>query len=142
MLKKEKKGIVIAFLIALLFSGIFFVNFNFKKVEAPLVIKIDNRNSAIIKTVLEIDGKKYETKIKEETSVYDFMDKLRSEGKINFKEKNYLGIWQFIEEINGVKGNGDKSWIYYVNEKKANIGVSNYKLINGDIVSWKYEENI
>jgi len=76
-----------------------------------------------------------------ETSVYDFMDKLRSEGKINFTEKNYAGMGKFIETINGVKGNKDYNWIYYVNEKKAEIGVSNYKIKTGDVVSWKYEEN-
>ena len=26
-----------------------------------------------------------------------------------------------------------------VNNEKANIGVSNYKINNGDIISWKYE---
>lgn len=90
--------------------------------------------------VLEINEEKYTTDISEEISIYDFMDKLRTEGKINFKEKTYSGMGKFIEEINGVK-NGDKYWIYYVNNKKANIGVSNYKINNGDIVSWKYEKN-
>lgn len=75
-----------------------------------------------------------------ETTVYDFMDKLRNEGKINFTEKNYTGIGKFIESINGVKGHGEQNWIYYVNGKKAQIGVSNYKLKPGDVVSWKYEK--
>ena len=48
---------------------------------------------------------------------------------------------KFIVAINGVKGNGDKNWIYYVNGKKAQTGVSNYKLKSGDVVSWKYEKN-
>ena len=67
------------------------------------------------------------------------MEKLKSEGKINFVEKNYTGMGKFIESINGIK-NGEKNWIYYVNGQKANIGVSNYKIKNGDIVSWKYEK--
>ena len=73
-------------------------------------------------------------------NVYDFMEKLKNEGKINFKEKTYTGMGKFIEELNGIKNNGDKNWIYYVNGKKASIGVSNYKINIGDIVSWKYEE--
>ena len=48
---------------------------------------------------------------------------------------------KFIETINGVKGNGDQNWIYYVNGQKAQVGVSNYKIKPGDVVSWKYEEN-
>lgn len=76
-----------------------------------------------------------------ETSVYNFMDKLRSEGKIDFTEKNYIGMGKLIEEINGLKNNNTKNWIYYVNGKKAEIGISNYKIKKDDVVSWKYEEN-
>jgi hypothetical protein len=67
------------------------------------------------------------------------MIQLRDEGQIYFKEKNYSGMGEFIEEINNQKNNGEKNWIYYVNDKKANIGISNYKINPGDVVSWKYE---
>ncbi|MBU0612358.1 DUF4430 domain-containing protein [Patescibacteria group bacterium] len=83
---------------------------------------------------------KYEGKIQNETSVYEFMSQLREDGKINFKEKEYPGMGKFIEEINGLKNNGERNWIYYVNDKKAEVGVSNYKINKGDIVSWKYEK--
>ncbi len=89
---------------------------------------------------LEVSGVKYETSIQQEISVYDFMQKLKDERKIDFESKNYTGIGKFIESINEVK-NGDKSWVYYVNNKKAEIGVSNYKIKNRDIVSWKYENS-
>lgn len=92
-------------------------------------------------TVLEINGEQYSGQIESEVSVYDFMSKLRREGKINFKDKTYIGMGKFIEEINGIRGNGEKYWIYYVNGKKASIGVSNYKINSGDVVSWKYEKD-
>ena len=79
-------------------------------------------------------------KIEEKESVYDFMFKLKKEGKIDFKDKTYSGMGKLIEEINGIS-NGDKYWIYYVNGQKANIGISNYKIKAGDVVSWKYEKN-
>ena len=69
------------------------------------------------------------------------MSQLRNEGKINFTEKNYAGMGKFIETINGVKGNGGQNWIYYVNGKEAQVGVSNYKINPGDVVSWKYEKS-
>lgn len=75
------------------------------------------------------------------TSVFDFMGKLQNEGKINFTEKNYIGMGEFIDSINGIQNNSNRSWIYYVNDKKATIGVSNYKLNPGDVVSWKYEKS-
>ena len=101
--------------------GVFFFNFQ-----------------AVSKSTIEL---RYENVIPEQTTVYDFMSKLRSEGKMNFTEKNYVGMGKFIETINGVRGNGKESWIYYVNDKKAETGVSNYKINKGDIVSWKYEKN-
>ena len=69
------------------------------------------------------------------------MDRLRSEGKITFTDKTYSGMGKFIEEINGLKNNGNQSWIYYVNEIEAQVGVSNYKINKGDIISWKYEKS-
>ena len=96
--------------------------------------------NAFPETVLEINGTRYEGEIAEETSVYDFMAKLRGEGKISFTEKNYLGMGKFIDTIDGMKGDGEKTWIYYVNGKKASVGVSNYQIKPGDVVSWKYEK--
>jgi len=66
------------------------------------------------------------------------MNQMQNESKIAFKDKTYAGMGKFIEEINGKK-NGEKNWIYYVNNIKANIGISNYKIKSGDVVSWKYE---
>jgi len=90
------------------------------------------------KPIIELN---YTATIPGSLTVYDFMSKLRNEGKINFTEKNYVGMGKFIETINGVSGNGEKNWIYYVNNKKATVGVSNYKIKKGDIVSWKYEKS-
>lgn len=84
----------------------------------------------------------YKDTIAGEMSVYDFMDKLRAEGKINFTEKDYIGMGKFIDSINGIKNNSGQNWIYYVNSVEAQVGVSNYKIKTGDIVSWKYEKNI
>ncbi|KKR70662.1 MAG: hypothetical protein UU13_C0002G0007 [Candidatus Nomurabacteria bacterium GW2011_GWB1_40_7] len=90
--------------------------------------------------ILEINKTRHETELAGSETVYDFMDKLRDEGKINFTEKTYAGMGKFIVSINGVKSNGAENWIYYVNGKEAQVGVSNYKIKAGDLVSWKYEK--
>lgn len=105
----------------------------------PSLPLIKGEEKSRSQAILEINGISYQYEITEETSVYDFMSKLRSEGKINFTEKNYTGMGKFIVSINGVKGDGNKYWIYYVNGVEAQVGVSNYKIKSGDIVSWKYE---
>jgi len=142
MNKNSKKIIWLSFIILFFVFFIFVLvknieeNTNSISSPPPAPTQIEKTGQAF----LEIDEKKLETIITKEENIYDFMVKLKKEGKIDFKDKNYYGMGMFIEEINGIK-NGDKNWIYYVNGKKANIGVSNYKINNGDIISWKYEKN-
>lgn len=138
-MKKKEKIIIVLFIAIVFFSGIFF--FYSKEDAIPITPeKINTQQTNTTGAFLEINGEKYQTEIKDGISVYDFMDKLRSEGKINFVAKNYIGIGQFIEEINGIRGNGDEYWIYYVNGKKSDVGVSDYKIKTGDIVSWNYSK--
>jgi hypothetical protein len=138
MSKKEKIIITLLSLMIIIGGILLFLPEKYTVVvEKEIILPVNNS-----KAFLEIGEGKYEGAINESTSIYDFMTELRRKGKINFKEKNYMGMGKFIEEVNGVKNSGEKNWIYYINGQKANVGVSNYKLINGDIVSWKYEENI
>jgi hypothetical protein len=94
-----------------------------------------------VKTTLEINGVDYANTITDQMSVYDFMSQLRAEGKINFIEQNYAGMGKFIQSINGISGNENEAWIYYVNGQEAQVGVSNYKIKPGDLVSFKYEKS-
>jgi len=143
MEKNNKKVIWLGLIIALFFFSIFVftkdIGKNVGSVSPPSLVSIQagKANQAF----LEINEKKLETIITEKENVYDFMVELQKEGKINFKDKTYSGMGKLIEEINGIKNSGDKNWIYYVNGKKADVGVSNYKISEGDIVSWKYEKN-
>jgi hypothetical protein len=117
---KKNKKIILIVLICLVFFGVFFLN-----------------SQPISKPTAELI---YKDTIPSSITVYDFMNKLQSEGKISFTEKDYIGMGKLITSINGIKSNGEKNWIYYVNGKEAQVGVSNYKINEGDIVSWKYEK--
>ncbi len=167
-MKKYKKYVVIGF-ITFLIVIISFLYFNRKK-EIPLIVpfdknylkeelKIDQENfnkedkgdpvisvkDNYIKVSLEVLNNNYETEIKEGTSVFDLMkilqEKSTDKKSFKFKYKEHLGLGTFVNEINGLKGGDGGYWIYYVNNIKANIGVSNYKVKNGDTISWKYEES-
>ncbi len=104
------------------------------------ILPINTANNAI-QTTLLLRGVKLESSISQKTSVYDFMQKLEQENKITFQAKNYIGMGEFIESINGIKNTNTNNWIYYINNVKANVGVSNYQINPGDVVSWKYEAN-
>ena len=145
----EKNKKIIIFTVILIFLLTLFVSFfvthkRINETSAPPNTPITSTKKGegqSIKTILEINGNKYKDEIAGEISVYDFMSKLRNEGKINFIEKSYPVMGKFIEEINGVKNNNKQGWIYYVNGVEAQVGVSNYKIKSGDVVSWKYEKS-
>jgi hypothetical protein len=147
-----KNKITLLALVLLAFGGIFFLTSSkIAQKNQDMVVPSVRDTTETAKTAaavtpakeatLEINGKQYKAEITEETSVYDFMKKLKDEGKISFTEKYYVGMGKFIDSIDGISGNGSQNWIYYVNGQKALIGVSNYKINPGDVVSWKYEKN-
>ena len=135
----KKNIILITFLVLVIFI-FYYIGKTYVNLLSPTTPSISREEKVVGKITLEINDVKYESNISGQKTVSDFMDKLKEEGRIDFKEKNYTGMGKFIEEINGIKNSGEKNWIYYVNDKKSNIGISNYKINQGDIVSWKYEK--
>ncbi|MDR3519533.1 MAG: DUF4430 domain-containing protein [Candidatus Pacebacteria bacterium] len=153
-MKNKKIKIIIVVIIVLILLGLFFfIPHGAPKQQTtnlPAISENLNLNTTAnkpvsqtktIETVLEINGVSYEDAITQKMSVYDFMSQLRSEGKINFTEQNYMSMGKFINEINGIKNSNSLVWIYYVNGIEAQIGISNYKINPGDVVSWKYEKS-
>jgi len=89
---------------------------------------------------LLIEDKKYETDVDVGSSIYDVMKKLRNTQGLLFTTREYSGLGQFVEEINGVREDKQKGiyWLFYVNGQSANIGISNYIIKPNDLISWKY----
>lgn len=110
-----------------------------EKKEIPQ--KTPDKNS--IQVSLTVVDKKYETHIKENSSVFEAMENIKNESTGNnifdFKYTNNESLGNFVTEINGQYGTPGKYWIYYVNDKKASVGVSNYILKEGDIIKWSQE---
>lgn len=103
------------------------------------------RNDAFqIVSKLIVNDALYEVSLPENSSVYEMMKMIRSENPdFSFNGKEYSGLGFFVEEINGVRNNKDSRenyWIYYINGKKAEAGISNYIVKSGDEILWKYEE--
>lgn len=62
-----------------------------------------------------------------------------SKNLVNIKGENFSGLGFFVESINGIEAKNGNTWIYYINGKKATVGVSSYKLQKEDLIEWKYE---
>ena len=74
------------------------------------------------------------------STAYDAMNILASTTDFTFKSVFYSGLGYFIEEINNVKNSHGQYWTLYVNGKYSDVGVSDYKLSQGDVIEWKYEK--
>jgi hypothetical protein len=83
--------------------------------------------------------KKIEFSFEEGDSLFNAMNELQNSGQISFKGKEFSAMGFFVEEINGFKQlpKERKYWRYYVNNKEASVGISNYKLKNNDSIEWK-----
>jgi hypothetical protein len=100
-------------------------------------------NEAGAKTYFLYVGKDaYETDLNGTNTVYDLMDVLKKQGKISFEGKFSQDLGFFVEEINGIKNNpqSNEYWLYYINNKISDLGVSNYFLKTNDVINWKYEK--
>ncbi len=62
--------------------------------------------------------------------------------KVTYKieTKNFSGIGEFVESVDGVKPDSSHFWKFYVNGKSSNVGAGGYKLQNGDQIMWELAE--
>ena len=110
-------------------------------VETELIAPSARANTSHI-AVLEVQDRRYESDISQNTSVYDFMVELQDTQDFQFSGRDFFGIGFFVEEINHVVENAQERvyWIFYINDQKAKVGISSYIIQPNDIITWKYEK--
>ena len=94
-----------------------------------------------VEVTIVINGQKYALNMPEKSTAYEAMAQLVADKKITMAFKQFIGLGYFVDEVDGVKTdkNSGKYWIYYLNDKPAQMGISNYILKNNDSLTWKYE---
>lgn len=97
-----------------------------------------------VRVSLVVSDKEYQTLVGSGATVLEVMENIQNESSedniFDFKYTEHPGLGIFINEINDKGGGSSGYWIYYVNGIEASVGVSNYKIKEGDIISWKYEK--
>lgn len=95
----------------------------------------------MIKASVVVSGKSYDAIIPANKNVYDLMAELAKNpnNSFTFHVKEYPGMGYFVDSINNVKGTPGAYWIYYINDKKASTGISQYIVKDGDIIRWGQE---
>ena len=110
--------------------------------ENVLPIQESQEQENFIEAALEVGEKTYQVFLPKDSSAYDLMAKAQETSDFSFRGQEFPGLGFFIQEINGLEQSPriGKYWIYYINGKKAEVGISAYTVNNHDIISWKYED--
>jgi hypothetical protein len=97
---------------------------------------------ALIEATLTVEEKTYSVSLPKGSSVYDLMVRAQETSDFQFRGQEFPGLGFFIQAINGLEQSPRlaKYWIYYINGKNAEIGISAYTVNNHDIISWRYED--
>ncbi|MBI1971363.1 MAG: DUF4430 domain-containing protein [Candidatus Wildermuthbacteria bacterium] len=101
-----------------------------------------NQDVLSISAVLDVEGKRYEISLSQGSTVHELMLAAKGQYDFQFSGREFPGMGFFIEEINGLGQNSraGKYWIYYINGRKAEVGISTYIVQKNDVISWKYED--
>lgn len=96
-----------------------------------------------IPAVLQIEQQRFDVVVPEGSSAYDLMILAEKQYGLSFSGRKFEGLGFFVDEIQGKKQSQVKGkyWIYYINNKKATVGVSQYIIQPHDIISWHYEDD-
>ncbi len=107
------------------------------------VLPQKQEQSNSIETSLKVNENVYRVSVSTGSSVYDLMQEAVKTTEFRFGGKIFRGLGFFVNEINGIKQDGKKGeyWIYYINDKEAQVGVSAYILKPNDVITWKYEKS-
>jgi len=64
------------------------------------------------------------------------LDLLKVHAKVTTKSSS---LGDYVVAINGNDGGGKKYWLFYVNDKLADVGAGQYATHNNDTVVWKLQ---
>ena len=96
----------------------------------------------LVTVSLVVEEERHEVEVRAGSSVYDVLEAAKEQW-LSFKGREFSGMGFFVEEINGkAESNRQRMyWIYSVNNKKAEVGVSSYIIQPNDVITWTYEKS-
>lgn len=88
-------------------------------------------------------SKRCEVTITDPETANKLMKQASAQCHFSYSGKDYASLGWFVDTIAGLSANKKtgQDWIYYVNDKLANVGVSTYHIQPGDTITWKYEQD-
>jgi hypothetical protein len=107
-----------------------------------LPLQESQEQESLVEATLTVEGQTYVVSLPKGSSAYDLMVKAQESSSFTFRGQEFPSLGFFIQEIDGLEQSPrlGKYWIYYINGKKAEVGISAYTVNKHDIILWKYED--
>src|SRR3989344_4379275 len=107
-----------------------------------VVLAPETEQAQLMPVSLIVEETKYELKVAPGSSAYHVLETAREQG-LSFKGRNFPGMGFFVEELQGKAESNRQGmyWIYSINNKKAEVGVSSYIIQPNDVITWTYEKS-
>lgn len=72
-------------------------------------------------------------------TVFDLLQQIAKENNLALtKEGSDFGV--MVKSIGDKENSQDHFWLYYINDKMAEVAADQYQLKDNDLVEWKYEK--
>ncbi|NIM47623.1 MAG: DUF4430 domain-containing protein [Candidatus Aenigmarchaeota archaeon] len=120
----RNKELIVAVVISTLFLGLGIYKVTDKTKETPTSVVKEQKNPKLI----QYEGR-------EGKSVFEL---LKAGNQVVASESS-LGV--FVSEINGIKNTENEFWLFYVNDKLAEVSADTYITKDGDKIEWRFEES-
>ncbi len=138
--KKTIKIISWAIILAVVFYLFWATTVNGPRENEPQATERQQQGQVELTIAFEDDKKDLFFDYEPGDTIFDLLKKADEQGEIEIKYRDFggeLGI--FLESIDGVGGDEDKWWQYWVNGEYGQIGISAYFVSSGDSIEFKYE---
>lgn len=97
--------------------------------EIAAVLRIDNGEGSVLT---------YDGTIQENTTALAFLKNMAEEKQFTVETKEYEGLGELVDGINGKKGTNTEFWLFSVNDVPATVGAGAYTVAENDIVEFKW----
>lgn len=131
--------------IALLIAIIVGVNANSDDATDASTDVSENMDTIDVTTTIQVDEQitEYPQTVNESTTALEALELLATQGEIDVQTTKYdFGIIVDSIDAIGDDTSDNKYWIYYINDTVADVGASEYVLMQNDTIRWNYETSI
>lgn len=104
--------------------------------------RIEKKETGQVKLVLDFGEEKVSThsvNLDDSATVFEILSQICQENNLNLvSEDSDFGV--FVSQIGEKTNTKDLFWLFFVNGKMGQVAADKFKLKEGDLVEWKYQE--